>query len=116
MVERAYCKIEKKKFGTLFRYCGKQDISPGDKAVVDHKALLPLYNKVTRPKQARVNRHRIKLAAFDFEVVYKPGTSKPCDYKSRHPPTTAEGQDEAARQEQWEQDDTKVYVSRLIHN
>ena len=42
----------------------------------------------------------MKLAAFDFEVVYEPGTSNPCDYGSRHPPAVAKGQEEAARQEQ----------------
>ena len=82
----------------------------------DHKPLLPLYNKAARPKQARVDRHRMKLAAFDFEVVYEPGTSNPCDYGSRHPPTVAEGQDEAARLEQGEEDDTEVYVNRLIQD
>jgi hypothetical protein len=41
-------------------------------AVVDHKPLLPLYNKITRLKQARVDRHRMKLAAFNFEVFYEP--------------------------------------------
>ena len=68
---------------------------------------------MTRPKQARVDRHRMKLAAFDFGVVYEPGTNKPCDYGSRHPPATARGQDEAARREQGEEDDTEVYVNRL---
>ena len=77
-------------------------------AVVDHKSLLPLYNKAARPKQARVDRHRMKLAGFDFEVVYEPGTSNPCDYGSRHPPKRAEGKEEGARQEQGEEDDTEV--------
>ena len=80
--------------------------------VVDHKPLLPLFNKVTRPKQARVDRHRMKLAAFDFEVVYEPGTSNPYDYGSRHPPAVTKEQDEAARQDQGEEDDTEVYVNR----
>ena len=78
--------------------------------------MLPLFNKVTRPKQARVDRHRMKLAAFDFEVVYEPGTSNPCDYGSRDQPTAAEGKEEAARQEEGEEDDTEVYVNRLIQD
>ena len=85
-------------------------------AVVDHKLLLPLYNKVSRSKQARVDRHKMKLAAFDIEVVYEPGTSNPCDYGSRQPPVASKGQDEVARQEQGEEDDTEVYVNRLIHD
>ena len=60
-------------------------------AVVDHKLLLPLYNKVSRSKQARVDRHKMKLAAFDIEVVYEPGTSNPCDYGSRQPPAASKG-------------------------
>ena len=55
----------------------------------------------------------MKLAAFDFGVVYEPVTNKPCDYGSRHPPAAARGQDEAARREQGEEDDTEVYVNRL---
>ena len=85
-------------------------------AVVDHKPLLPLYNKVTRPKQARVDRHRMKLATFDLKVVYEPGTSTPCDFGSWHPPAEAKGRDKAARQEQGEEDNTEVYVNRLIQD
>ena len=84
-------------------------------AVVDLKPLLPLYNKVTWPKQARVDRHKMKLAAFDFEVVCKSGNTNPCDYESRHPPA-ARGQDETARQEQGEEDATEVYINRLIQD
>ena len=65
-------------------------------AVVDHKPLLPLFNKMTRPKQARVDRHRMKLTAFDFKVVHEPGTNNPCDYGSRHPPAGVMGQDTLA--------------------
>ena len=75
-------------------------------AVVDHKPLLPLFNKVSRPKQARVDRHRMKLAAFDFEVAYELGNTNTCNYGSRHPPATPEGQDEAIRQGQGEEEDT----------
>ena len=51
-----------------------------------------------RPKQSRVDRHRMKLAAF--EVVFEPGTSNPCHYGSQHPPALVEGEDKAAKQEQ----------------
>ena len=96
-VEKAYSQIEKESLGLYSGVVANRMYLLGTKfeAVVDHKPLLPLYNKVTRPKQARVDRHRMKLAAFDFEVVYEPGTSNPCDYGSRHPPTAAEGQDKA---------------------
>merc|ERR1719233_2886415 len=117
-VEKGYSQIEKESLGLYSGIVANRMYLLGTKfeAVVDHKPLLPLYNKVTRPKQARVDRHRMKLAAFDFEVVFEPGTSNPCDYGSRHPPTAAEGQEVAARQEQGEEDDTEVYVNRLIQD
>ena len=52
-------------------------------AVVDHKPLIPLYNNPKRPKQMRVDRHRMKLAAYDFKVVHMAGDKIPCDYGSR---------------------------------
>ena len=117
-VEKSYSQIEKESLGLYSGIVSNRMYLLGTKfeAVVDHKPLLPLYNKVTRPKQARVDRHRMKLAAFDFEVVYEPGTSNPCDYGSRHPPARERGQDEAAREEQGEEDDTEIYVNRLIED
>ena len=117
-VEKGYSQIEKESLGLYSGIVANRMYLLGTKfvAVVDHKPLLPLFNKVTRPKQARVDRHRMKLAAFDFEVVYEPGSTNPCDYGSRHPPAAARGQDEAARQEQGEEDDTEVYVNRLIQD
>ena len=53
--------------------------------VVDHKPLVPLYNTPSRPSPIRVDRHKSKLLAFDFKVVYEPGHRNPCDYGSRHP-------------------------------
>ena len=117
-VEKGYSQIEKESLGLYSGIVANRMYLLGTKfvAVVDHKPLLPLFNKVTRPKQARVDRHRMKLAAFDFEVVYEPGNTNPCDYGSRHPPAAARGLDEAARREQGEEDDTEVYVNRLIQD
>ena len=117
-VEKGYSQIEKESLGLYSGIVSNRMYLLGTKftAVVDHKPLLPLFNKVSRPKQARVDRHRMKLAAFDFEVEYEPGTSNPCDYGSRHPPVRREGQDEEARLGQGEEDDTEVYVNRLIED
>ena len=49
-------------------------------AVVDHKPLLPLYNNPKRPKQMRVDRHRMKLAGYRFHVSHVSGEKNPCDY------------------------------------
>ena len=45
-----------------------------------------MYNNHSKALPARVAKHRTKLRAFDFTVVYEPGTTTPSDYGSRHPP------------------------------
>ena len=52
-------------------------------AAVDHKPLIPLYNNPKRPKQMRVDRHRMKLAGYRFKVIHVAGSKIPCDYGSR---------------------------------
>ena len=110
MSKLRYGKVEGESLAVLYEIRSNKMYLNGTpfEAVVDHKPLLPLFNKVTRPKQARVDRHRMKLAAFDFEVVYEPGNTNPCDYGSRHPPAAPRGQDESTRQEQREEVDTEV--------
>ena len=72
--------------------------------VVDHKPLLPLYNHPTRPKQARVDRHRMKLGQFNFKLVYEKGSNNPCDYGSRHP----------SKHYEEEEDDSEIYINRVV--
>jgi len=38
----------------------------------------------------RVAKHKSKLLDFDFEVVYQPGSTNPCDWASRCPPQPRE--------------------------
>ena len=92
-VEKASSQIKKESLGLFSGIVANRMYLLGTKfvAVVDHKPLLPLYNKAARPKQARVDRHRMKLVTFDYEVVFEPCTSNPCYYGSRHPPTMARG-------------------------
>ena len=54
--------------------------------VVDHEPLCNLYNQHSREVTVRVAKHKSKLLALDFEVIYKPGVTNPCDYTSRCPP------------------------------
>ena len=68
-------------------------------AVVDHKPLLPLYNIPRRPKQMRVDRHRMKLMAFNFKVIHMSGDKIPCDYGSRAGCPPAKEYTEAEREE-----------------
>ena len=56
--------------------------------VVDHLLLVPMYKSHSKALPARVAKHRSKLRAFDFDVVYEAGITTPSDYGSRHPPTT----------------------------
>ena len=51
-------------------------------AVVDHKPLLPHYNNPKRPKQMRVDRHRMKLAGYKFHFSHISGEKNPCNYRS----------------------------------
>merc|ERR1711867_194695 len=75
--------------------------------VVDHKPLLPLYKGSGRPKQARVDRHRMKLEAYRFEMKWEAGNKNPCDYGSRHPPEGTETGSE---------DDTEIYVNCMLED
>ena len=52
--------------------------------MTDHSALPSLYNS-GRPAQHRVERHRGRLGAFQFNVQYVLGEKNPCDYGSRQP-------------------------------
>ena len=80
--------------------------------VTDHKPLIPIYSSSQKPKQLRVNSHRIKLLPFDYNVVYEFGKTTPCDYGSRHPPNRGFTQTEM---EDWCIDEGKdIHVNRLI--
>ena len=81
--------------------------------VTDHKPLLPLYNSPSKPKQPRVDRHRTKLLAFDYTVIYEPGKDTPFDYGSRQPPNRNQFTEEEV--EDWcTEADTDVYVICVI--
>ena len=46
---------------------------------------MSLFKSPTKPGPFRVERIRLKLQGFDFNVVHKPGKWNPSDYLSRHP-------------------------------
>ena len=83
-------------------------------AMVDHRPLLPLYNSPGRPKQMRVDRHRMKVAAYDFIVEFIPGTKTPCDYGSRRgcPPAREYSEEEA--EELGVEHNDEIYVNRVV--
>ena len=63
-----------------------------------------------RPTQARVDKHKMKLAQFRFKVGYVPGPENPCDFGSRHPGERIE--EEIGEGEE----DTELYVNRLVED
>ena len=80
--------------------------------VSDHQPLLPIYNTTSKPKNLRVDSHRIKLLPFNYSVVYEPGKTTPCDYGSQHPPKQAFSDAEI---EEWCIDEGRdIYVNRLL--
>ena len=87
------------------------------KVVVDHKPLVLLYNREAKPKQPRVDRHLMKLANYDFELMYEAGSKNPCDYGSRHPPPL--DMDNVTEREQEElgvAQDSEIYVARVVED
>ena len=50
----------------------------------DHQPLVPIYSGHRRGN-ARVERHRLKVQGFQYEMKYLPEKENPCDYQSRHP-------------------------------
>lgn len=57
--------------------------------VTDHKPLLGLVESA-RPASARLERWRLRLMPYDFKLKYRPGSSNPADYISRHPVRASE--------------------------
>ena len=53
--------------------------------ITDHLPLVSLYNSPGRAAPVRVAKHRSKLGAFAFKLMYEPGSTTPCEYGSRHP-------------------------------
>ena len=61
---------------------------------------------------SRLNSHRIRLLPFDYNVVYEPGKTTPCDYGSRHP---SKQEFTEAEIEEWCIDEGRdIYVNRLL--
>ena len=46
----------------------------------------------------------MKLGQFSFKLVYEKGSTNPCDYGSRHP----------AKQHEDEEDDTEIFINRVV--
>ena len=60
-------------------------------------------------------KHKSKLRAFDFKVIYEPGNTTPSDYPSRHPPPRRE-YTKQEREElgiESEEEDAEIVIARI---
>ncbi|CAC5421578.1 unnamed protein product [Mytilus coruscus] len=53
--------------------------------VTDHQPLEYIFNNPKSKPPARIQRWRLRLQTYDFDVKYKSGKSNAADYMSRHP-------------------------------
>ena len=79
----------------------------------DQKPLVPLYNDLSRPATARINKHRSKIIDLSFTDKYLPGSKMPADYASRHP-CPIDTLSESQRAEQLIDDGNDVQVMRVV--
>ena len=114
--ERRYSQIEKESNALLTGIASNKMYLLGVpfEAVVDHKPLLPLYNSPRRPKQMRIDRHRMKLAAYNFKVVHMAGDKIPCDYGSRTGCPKTKKYTKQEKEELEVEYDTEIYVNRVV--
>lgn len=62
------------------------------KVITDHKPLVALFNNPSSKPSARIERWLMELQQYRFTVEYRPGSSNPADYASRHPVGDPESQ------------------------
>ena len=83
-VERCYTQTEKKVLGLVWT-CERFSLYVFGKKFeleTDHKPLKYIYSKTSKPS-ARIERWVLRLQSYDFDVVYKPGSTNIADVLSR---------------------------------
>ena len=60
----------------------------------DHQPLVPIYSTSKKQGPIRVEKHRMKVQNFQYNIKYIPGKKNPCDYASRHPVMLSEYSEE----------------------
>ena len=115
--EARYSQIERESNGILTGMHMNKMFTLGThvEVVNDHKPLISLYGatKTHTTHQPRVDRHRTKLLAFDYHVVYESGKKTPCDYGSRHPPNCSD-LSEKELMDWCVEKDTDIFVNRIV--
>ena len=84
--EKNYSQIEKESLAQAWGMTTHRFYLLGIKfeSYTDHQPLIPIYSGNKRGN-ARVERHRLKVQGFQYDMKYLPGKDNPCDYQSRHP-------------------------------
>ena len=84
--EQKYGQIEREALSILFGCLKFQIYLLGEKFTIltDHLPLIPCFNNPKTQQPYRIERMRMKLQRFDYDVKHIPGKSNISDYMSRH--------------------------------
>ena len=80
----------------------------------DHKPLEMIFGNLNSKPPARLERWRLRLQSYDFEVKYRPGHDNPSDYMPRHPMQRSKPPRESANSEQYIQFIAKSAAPKAI--
>ncbi|MES9882663.1 MAG: RNase H-like domain-containing protein [Sedimenticola sp.] len=75
--------------------------------ITDHCPLVAIFNTPKAKQPLRLERWRLRLATYDFKVVYRAGKNNIADYMSRHPHASASDTEMSVADD---------YVSYIAHN
>ena len=115
--ELQYGKVDGESLGVLTGILTNKMYLYGQKfeVVVDHQPLVPMYSSHSKSLPARIAKHKSKLRAFDFDMVYEAGITTPSDYGSRHPPATRQYtlQEREEFGVETEEEDAEIVIARV---
>ena len=85
--------------------------------MTDHSSLPTLYKDNNKLAPHRVERHRGRLGAYNFNVEFVPGDKNPCDYGSRHPDPIPENLSKSEREDlgiETEEEDAELWINFVL--
>ena len=112
--EQNYSQIEKESLGQAWGMNEHRHYLLGIEfdSYTDHQPLIPIYSG-NRRGNARIERHRLRVQGFQYNMKHLPGKSNPCDYPSRHP-IPLEAFTEKQKDSMVIDNDDELCISRLI--